>query len=532
MNEAIARQIEFNDFELPIEIGNDCDYYINLQDKLLEYSTHVRKIFNTEDDISKNVDENIGLIHKALANYQNAKIDEAKKCILKILRKYETDKFLISPLNDSYSFRGIAPFMDLQYKNNEQQYHEMNKYPLSFYKARIGQGGFSRTEMLHIPFNQRNLVSTQRFSIPGIPCLYLGTTSYVCWLEMNKPNDNEFNVSSYKLPDKIRVLNLTMQQMLINGTASGYCMNCGEEEQEKLYARLIKLQVELWPLICATSYSVKNPSKFFRSDYIISQLVMLCLDDLNVDGVAYLSKKISDYISYPQGVNLALPIKGNGTIKFERDIDKYGVICKCVELTDPINFSDYSKLSLRHTLKHKLSYINAIYEVHNYNSNIDFSGRNIPYQHCEFSQFDNYLFGLDHKNAEIYMKEVTAIIIKEKLILIAQRRKNEYLAGKWEFPGGKIEFGETSQQCLSRKIKEELNLEIKVEQLFNERVYTYPKGRIKLLSYFAEAMSEDIKLSVYDQVKWVSIDEMDEFDFVPTDIPLVERLKKEFNRPF
>lgn len=79
--------------------------------------------------------------------------------------------------------------------------------------------------MLHIPFNKRELIKTQRFSISGVPCLYLGTTSYVCWLEMNKPRDSEFNVSSYKIPGQLKILNLVGDQMLINGQASG-CNFC------------------------------------------------------------------------------------------------------------------------------------------------------------------------------------------------------------------------------------------------------------------------------------------------------------------
>ncbi|SHH24036.1 8-oxo-dGTP diphosphatase MutT [Clostridium grantii] len=126
------------------------------------------------------------------------------------------------------------------------------------------------------------------------------------------------------------------------------------------------------------------------------------------------------------------------------------------------------------------------------------------------------------------MKKVTAaIIIKNNLILIAQRGKNEKLAGKWEFPGGKIEANETPQQCLKREIKEELDLEIQVGKFFDESIYTYPNGKIKLLAYFAEIVNGDIKLSVHDEVKWVSINEIETFDSAPADILLVQKLKGE-----
>lgn len=124
------------------------------------------------------------------------------------------------------------------------------------------------------------------------------------------------------------------------------------------------------------------------------------------------------------------------------------------------------------------------------------------------------------------MKEVTAaIIIKDDLILIAQRGKDESLAGKWEFPGGKIESGETPQECLKREIKEELNIEIQVGEFLGESIYTYPNGQIKLMGYFATIVNGNFELSVHDEVKWVSIDEIDNFDFAPADIPLVKKLK-------
>ncbi|APC78517.1 TPA: 8-oxo-dGTP diphosphatase MutT [Clostridium botulinum] len=127
------------------------------------------------------------------------------------------------------------------------------------------------------------------------------------------------------------------------------------------------------------------------------------------------------------------------------------------------------------------------------------------------------------------MKEVTAaIIINKDLILIARRGKDEKLAGKWEFPGGKIEDGETSQQCLRREIKEELNIDVKVGNFFEESIYVYPDGEIKLLAYFTKIINGNIKLSVHDEVKWVSTKEMDKFDFAPADIKLVEKLKEEF----
>ena len=127
------------------------------------------------------------------------------------------------------------------------------------------------------------------------------------------------------------------------------------------------------------------------------------------------------------------------------------------------------------------------------------------------------------------MKEVTAaIIIDKNKILIAQRGANEKLAGKWEFPGVKIELGETPQECLKREIKEELEVDIAVGNYLGESIYTYPNGEIKLIAYFATILEGDIKLSVHDKVEWITISQIDKYDFAPADIPFIEKLKEVF----
>ncbi|HBV87425.1 MAG TPA: 8-oxo-dGTP diphosphatase MutT [Desulfosporosinus sp.] len=125
------------------------------------------------------------------------------------------------------------------------------------------------------------------------------------------------------------------------------------------------------------------------------------------------------------------------------------------------------------------------------------------------------------------MKEVTAaVIIKDKRVLIAQRTKDDKLAGKWEFPGGKIEPGETLQECLKREIKEELEVDIDVLDFFGESIYNYPGGTIKLMAYWCEWISGDFTLKVHSQIVWANRNELDLYDFAPADIPLVEKLKQ------
>lgn len=124
------------------------------------------------------------------------------------------------------------------------------------------------------------------------------------------------------------------------------------------------------------------------------------------------------------------------------------------------------------------------------------------------------------------MKDVTAaIIIENRKVLIAQRADSGRMALKWELPGGKIEPGETPEQCLKREIREELDIDIDVLEFFGESKYSYDFGEIRLLSYFCRRLGGNISLNVHKSIEWASPECLENFDFAPADIPLIEKLK-------
>ncbi|WP_257128671.1 8-oxo-dGTP diphosphatase MutT [Priestia megaterium] len=121
-----------------------------------------------------------------------------------------------------------------------------------------------------------------------------------------------------------------------------------------------------------------------------------------------------------------------------------------------------------------------------------------------------------------------AAIIKEKdQILIAQRHSKDPLAGKWEFPGGKLEPGETPEQCLVREIREELRVEVEIGSFYDDNVYGFKDQAIYLLFYWAEITNGEVIPVVHDDAKWITIKELAGFDFAPADIPIVKRLERE-----
>ena len=125
------------------------------------------------------------------------------------------------------------------------------------------------------------------------------------------------------------------------------------------------------------------------------------------------------------------------------------------------------------------------------------------------------------------MKKVTAaILIKDGLFLIAKRKNSDKLANKWEFPGGKIENGETAEECLKREIEEEFKINVRVGDFFGESIYHYPHAEIQLLAYWTYWEGGNIESTAHEEYKWVSSDELDYYDFAPADIPFVRRLKE------
>ena len=127
------------------------------------------------------------------------------------------------------------------------------------------------------------------------------------------------------------------------------------------------------------------------------------------------------------------------------------------------------------------------------------------------------------------VKVVAAIIcddMKEKNKIFATARGYGDLKGGWEFPGGKVESGETPQQALIREIIEELDTEIKVGELIDTVKYDYPTFHLSMDCFWCEVRAGHLELKEAEAAKWLTKDQLDSIDWLPADILLIDQIRK------
>ncbi len=198
--------------------------------------------------------------------------------------------------------------------------------------------------MFHVPFDKRDKINDQRFSIKGIPCLYIGSTPYVCYkeiLEYKKPNEKLYTSRfQYKKGSKFKILNLSTNfQDIVRLSVDKDNINThdivGYDKISK--EDYIKKAIYTFPIQCACSYLITENERNFKIEYVIPQIIMNCISNLNIDGISYCSTKFNrknPYSAYLM-TNFAIPAYCNSSELYSEKLSRM------FDVTKPLCYEDF-----------------------------------------------------------------------------------------------------------------------------------------------------------------------------------------------
>ena len=123
---------------------------------------------------------------------------------------------------------------------------------------------------------------------------------------------------------------------------------------------------------------------------------------------------------------------------------------------------------------------------------------------------------------------VAALIRQNNRFLICRRPAHKTRGLLWEFVGGKVEKGETKQQALMRECMEELAVKVRVDDVYMQLVHEYPDMTVELTLFNAAIVEGEPQLLEHSEIRYISVDEIDRFDFCPADVEILKKLKADF----
>ncbi len=279
---------------------------------------------------------------KTIVEKNKANLEELCSCIFESSNLYLEGKTF-----DAYHAlsKGLDNVKDSLLFPKENRIMLLNSSVKNFYKLRESHIRISKQEdIFHIPFERKHLVSTNRYSIPGVPCVYLGNSIHTCWNELRSPKIKYLYTARYEIDfNTINLLDISMT----NKTIFNLNKAMSEKGMNKKYVFLEQALLN-WPLAFACSIQTKYPNANFKEEYIIPQMLMQwCKTTLDVDGVKYLStiegsEKYKNLRSNLE--NIAIPIKSISNKGYCQEI------AKLFQCTKPVNI-----FSLKHMRKKELS---------------------------------------------------------------------------------------------------------------------------------------------------------------------------------
>ncbi len=356
------------EFITPHELKKASDY-IN------DYYGWLKKLENSF--VENNVDvDYVGTVKEYAKNikvffreYFSGNIINALETLKRIMTPlFKENSIAVSTIEQSIAFNDLDIINEKQKENKKVYFFRSRKS--NSYKVFNGQ------EMLHVPFDKREKVEPTRFSINGMPCLYLATSSYCCWLEARFPPDYSFNVSYVELNTNPRILNLVMNSEMI-------CSMISMVEKNNFSIDVVKDALLLWMLTYGTSYKIDDDTRPFKIEYVLSQSIMLVCLEKGLDGVAYYSKRLDDdRLAYMNAVNLALFANYNENAN-------YSLKYEGIKVTPSYNYAMYKQLGniQKYCIPDDrifVDYGSGCKKIGNYE-------RYVEYNETEFYSFDRFL---------------------------------------------------------------------------------------------------------------------------------------------
>lgn len=206
-----------------------------------------------------------------------------------------------------------------------------------------------REQMFHISFENRRLVKTQRYSVEGLPCLYLGTSLYICWQELGCPDLDKLYISSFRATPEAKELGILNLAYTLDSLRSKNLMFLFDDDNHHSESEQIAF-FTLWPLVIACSYVKKVKDAAFNPEYIIPNLLMQKISSdrsMNISGLAYYSTKSEKTSSDAFGVNIVLPPKT--TYQEMMSYNFCPTLTRSMLVTRPISWSLLSTLKFENS---------------------------------------------------------------------------------------------------------------------------------------------------------------------------------------
>lgn len=119
-----------------------------------------------------------------------------------------------------------------------------------------------------------------------------------------------------------------------------------------------------------------------------------------------------------------------------------------------------------------------------------------------------------------------ALILDKDRVLVTQRSRQMPHPMKWEFPGGKVKEGEKPEACIRREIREELSIEVSVEEQLPSVRFRYESGALELIPFICSHLEGIIELAEHHRYRWVPLDELEDLDWLEADVEVVQGLKR------